>query len=117
MKQRINGITYDTDKCDQIVELKPESPNTADLCQTPSGHLFLTEKRYYVTGHKVPDSTPFWEFHRNCIILSRTGPYRLAPNVEERVLIKPIPRRRALALCIRTIMPPTFRKELARFLK
>ncbi len=117
MKQRINGITYDTDKCDEIAELKPESPNRTDLCRTPSDQFFIREHRFYVKGRKVPDSTPFWEFHRNCILPPRAGHYRLAPNVEERVIITPIPRRRALALAIRAIMPRTFRKDLARFLK
>jgi hypothetical protein len=117
MKQRINGISYDTEKCEQIVELKPLSPNRADLCQTPSGHFFISEIRYYLKGRRVPDSMPQLEFHRKCIIHPRRGRYRLAPNVEERVIIKPIPRRRALALTIRARLPRTFRKELAQFLK
>ncbi len=118
MKQRINGITYDTDRSEQMIELKPESPNHADMYQTRSGHFFVAEHRFYVKGRKVPDSTPFWEFHRKCIIPGQGGSrYRLAQDVEERVTIVPIPRREALGLAIRHILPRTFHKDLARFLK
>jgi hypothetical protein len=117
MKDKINGITYDTDRCERVAELKPDSPNNVDLCQTPSGHFFLAEYRFYLNGRKLPDSMPLTEFYRTCVIHPRGGDSRLGPNVQCHATITPIPRRRALGLALRALMPRTFHKDLARFLK
>jgi len=116
MKKTIKGIIYDTDKAKSLCSLPPESVNLIALCQTRTGHFFLHEQRCFVHGKKLPYNQPIEKFAPDSIIHDGLH-IRFAPCVEVRHFIKPMTRKQALTWGIRTQMPRTFHKDLARFLK
>ncbi len=116
MKKTIRGVTYDTDKAKSLCSLPPVSMTLISLCRTGTGHFFLHEQRYFVHGKQLPYNVQIEEFAPGSIVREGTN-WHFAPFVEERHFIKPLTRKQARAWAIRTQMPRTFHKDLARFLK
>ncbi|MEI8291754.1 MAG: hypothetical protein WCH99_19985 [Verrucomicrobiota bacterium] len=117
MKKTIKGVTYDTETAESFVwnALMGEDQT---LSQTKTGHFFLFAMRPLVDGKLVPKGKDPGEilpalFGDQKSIEHKAAQARLA----WRGIIKPLTRRQALAWCIKTQMPRTFHKELARFLK
>ena len=115
MKKTIKGTTYDTDKDRCLAEKADPYGVSWSLRQTRSGKLYINESRTFIGGKPKPYNMDIETFVPGCII--RDPKPCLRDDVEQREFVKPITRDKALAWCIRTQMPRTFHKELARFLK
>ena len=116
MKQTINGITYDTARSKHLADLGGMGWDLA-LYQSSASRFFCYERRFYVDGKLVPKHKATSDLLPP--ILSSDPAQKLAGflRTTSRERLFPVSRRKALALCIRSNIPRTFHKDLARFLK
>ena len=115
MKDTIHGIIYDTDTARELTSY-PEAGAETTLYATRGGHFFLHVNVTLVDGKPIPRNKLVEEIVPDVFeVIHATG--RGHPRVDHKARIRPISRAKALAWCIRTQIPRTFHKELARFLK
>ncbi len=119
MKWRIKGITYDMEKSKLLLDLERDGDRMRHtrLYETPSGHFFILRTRFYFKGRRLPANLTVVEFARKYSVLKWGAELTPLPDVGLLPRIEPISRRRALALVIRGLLPRTFHKDLARYLK
>ena len=103
MKKTIKGVTYDTESAKLICNW-PGRTYEEELYRTPGGSFFILRLKSMLDGKIIKGSVLF----SDCI--GSAKPHRVDQII-------PITRRQALVWAIRTQMPRTFHKDLARFLK
>jgi len=114
MKLTIKGVAYETEKDKCLAEKTDGCGTSWCLKQTRGGKFYIHECRYYVGGKPKPYGMQLDTFSPGCLIEKPSPHFR--NDVERRDFIRPVSRTKALAWCIRTQMPRTFRKELTHLI-
>jgi hypothetical protein len=117
MKQLIKGITYDTETA-TLLSSSSDLGTSRDLYRTRDGRFFLVRRSVLVDGKPLPSARSSIDLLPDLALSPDSDRFKRArKRVAYHDTIKAMTRRQALAYSIRNLLPRTFHKDLARFLK